>query len=291
MSTQETLRLRLPEIVIKENQGYKETELLKFLAGYPRVTQVMNADSLVFGKGDQIRFPSPVSPEEEKADPELANRAFRRRVALHTTSVGATMNTMLDSLGVNKAIDLDETTVSSATQTMILHDLKKLNEIIWRPALGSSDAAYDAAEAHLADLLRRAHYPEEYVQLAGSIGHNGARDYMTAPHLWPLVRQCAYLADDLHQETIIQIDPLAKVRRLKTDPRYADANAVGFPDRTNYPGFTKEDGSLTPKFDIQEQATIWMADNVGRALGIRGRDLGKYLILQATDKGLYQPCA
>lgn len=278
---------RAPEVIIRENEGYGEQELLGFLSHYPRVVQVMNADSLLFGK-DSLRFPSQVAPEDEKADPELANRAFRRRVAMHTASVGLTMNSLLVGLGEAGAVDLDDMSLSLGTQAMTLHDLKKLNEILWRGALGSSDKAYDAAEAHCADLLRRAGLPEEYVQLAGSVGHNGARDFMTARHLWPLVRQAAYLSDDLHQETVIQADPLAKVRRLKGDARYAELNAAGFPDRAEYPGFSRVDGGLTPKFDIQEAATTQMLHNVGEALGVSGMDLGKYLIVKETGSGLYK---
>lgn len=276
------------EIIVTENLGFGEKELLAFLKDYPQAVRIMNADSLVFGTDDQLRFPTPVSPEEEKSDPELANRGFRRRVAMHTSAVGATMNVLLNSLRESGAIDLDDTTLVLATQVMSLHDLKKLNEILWRSTLGSSDAAYDAAEAHLADLLRRAQFPEEYVQLAGSIGHNGAKDFITAPYLWPLIRQCAYLSDDLLQEAVIQADPLAKVARLKTDPRYTQANAAGFPDRRSYSGFTKVDGTLIPKYDIQELATTRMLDNVGKALKIQGKDLGRFLIVKAIRTGLYQ---
>src|SRR5205807_7497881 len=120
---------------------------------------------------------------------------------------------------------------------MAIHDINKIQEIRWRKVLGSSDKAYNAAEEHMADLLRRAGYPEEFVQLAGSVGHNGARDYLTAQGLWPLIRQCAYLSDDLLQETQIQTDILAKVRRLKTDPKYTELNQTGFPERQQYSRF------------------------------------------------------
>lgn len=278
------------EVIITENHGFKEPELLLFLQERPKVIDIMSGDDFIFRAGTDIQFPSPVTPDEEKANPELAARAFRRRVALHTTAVGATYFLLITNLAEAGVIDLDRERVRTETEVMTLHDLNKIHEIRWRRALGSSDNAYNAAEEHLASLLRRAGYPEESIELAGSIGHNGARDFLLASQgssPWSLSRQAAYLADELLQETVIQVDPLAKARRVQSDPRYEEANKAGFPEQHGNPLFTFPDGSLRPKFDLQFEATQQMTDNVGRALGIPGSNLGKFLIQKATNANLY----
>ncbi len=283
------------DVLLNESPKYTEEQLLIFLKQYPRVIQLMTADSLVFIKDGKITFPKPISPDEERSDAELANQAFRRRVAMHTTAVGLTMNILLNALMECELVKLKKHDIALATEAMCLHDLKKLNEIFWRKTMkpsdrgpSPSDMAYDAAEAHLANLLMLAGLPPEYIQLAGSIGHNGARDYIVASSLWTKIRICAYLADEIMQETAIQTDPLAKVKRLQQDQRYSELNEAGFPDQRDYLGFTRADGTLTSKFEIQEMATTLMLNEIGQALDIAGEDLGKFLVVKATEQGFYQ---
>src|SRR2546428_5681266 len=85
----------LSGLEIGENIGYIPEALLLFLHNHPISAQMMAAKSFLFSRGNELKFPAPVSSEEEKQDPELADRAFRRRVALHSTSVGVTMNILL----------------------------------------------------------------------------------------------------------------------------------------------------------------------------------------------------
>ena len=276
-----------PEKEIKENFGFKEEALIDLLRAHPRAAQIMQAQSLVFGKEGGLKFPSPVTQEEERDDPELADRAFRGRVVRHTVAVGMTMNLLLDSLN-SVGFEFDDEAHFVATEVLMLHDLKKIEEIRLRKVLSSADKAYNVAEEHLADLLSRVGYPEEYVQLAGSLAHNGARDFITAPHLWPLVRQCAYLSDELLQETKIQTDILAKVRRLKNDSRYQEVNLSGFPERSDYAAFVLPDGKLKPKYDIQEEGTVTMAKNVSNVLVIEWESLGRFLVVRASKQGVYE---
>ena len=272
---------------IKENFGFKEEALIGLLKEHPRAVQIMGAQSLVFETDKALIFPTPVSPKDEAADPELADKAFRGRVARHTVAVGVTMDLWLEALIEAGAVEIDDKAHFLATEALILHDLKKIEEIKLRKALGSSDLAYDIAGEHLADLLTKMGYPEEYVQLTGSLAHNGARGFLTAPYLWPLVRQCAYLSDEFVQEISIQSDILSKVKRLKNDSRYMEANLGGFPERKDYPTFVLPDGGLRPKYDIQEEATITMAKNVSSVLGIGWESLGRFLIKRAYEEGIY----
>jgi len=266
---------------IVENVGYADQALLGFLRGSPRVRTLLFSEGLIY-VGDRPFFYNTATPEQEKADPRVANEAFMARVARHSVSVGLTMGLMMEAVYPGRG-DLVET----AREVMALHDLKKVAEIRWRKLFGSSDRAYDAAEQYITQVLTIAGFPPDYVTMAGSIGHNGARDFLTAPELWTIPRMIAYLADDLHQETIIQPDILAKVHRLQTDPRYAEANAAGFPERGRYPMFVNADGSLRTKYELQELATTMMAQQVAAKLGIRWQDLGKYLIAQSIESGLY----
>src|SRR3989338_2792069 len=209
---------------IESNMGFESSGMLRFLSQNPRVSQIMNAYSFAFiDRSGDWKFPTTVLPEDEKTDPELANQAFRGRVARHVT-----------------------------------------------------------------DLLLKAGYPPEFVQLPGSIGHNGARDFVTAPLLWPLIRQAAYLSDELLQETVIQPDITAKSRRLQTDTRYADLNNSGFPERSYLPQFTNPDQTLRPKYKIQEEATIQMAINLSDKFMIEWSDLGRFLIQTAVEREIYR---
>jgi hypothetical protein len=280
---------RLPQIEVEivENKGFQDLELLEFVSKYPHAADIMCAQSLLFKKDGVYSLPTLISKDEEQSVPEKSDQAFRARVARHTISVGFTMNLLLRFIGEKNGFSFPQYLENQATETMTLHDLKKIQEIKWRAPLGSSDKAYDAAEAHLADLLSRSGYAPEFVQLAGSIGHNGAKDFITAPSMWTIIRQCAYLSDDLLQETIIQPDILAKVHRLQTDPKYVEANDAGFPDRPGHPSFTNPDGSLRKKYDVQEDATVQMAKNVSALLGIEWQDLGKFLIQKATERKIY----
>lgn len=282
-------RLAPHEITITENDGFREEELLRFLQQYPRVVNTLSGYDYVFQVGDHVRFPSLTTIEEEKTDPEVASRGFHRRVGMHSSAVGATFSLMLTSLREAGVVLLDDALMSDATCAVTMHDINKVPEIRWRgAAFGSSDEAYDAAEGLTATLLTMLGYPDELVKLAGSVGHNGARDYIAASETdkpWSLMRQAAYLADDLLQDTVIQTDVLAKARQLPG--RYPEAYRAGFPEMRAHPAFTFPDGTLRPKFDIQYEATAHMAENVGQALGIAGSDLGKFLIQRATEANLY----
>src|SRR3989338_1847287 len=274
---------------IESNMGFESSGMLRFLSQNPRVSQIMNAYSFAFiDRSGDWKFPTTVLPEGEKTDPELANQAFRGRVARHTTAVGMTMNMILTELESSSDVGLDSDTIRLATEVMVLHDIGKLEEILLRQPLGSSGKAYDLAEDHVTDLLLKAGYPPEFVQLPGSIGHNGARDFVTAPLLWPLIRQAAYLSDELLQETVIQPDITAKSRRLQTDTRYADLNNSGFPERSYLPQFTNPDQTLRPKYKIQEEATIQMAINLSDKFMIEWSDLGRFLIQTAVEREIYR---
>lgn len=276
------------EVLILENRGFKEAELLKFIEDYPREAGILFMQSLLFKQDNNYIFPSMPTKEEEDASAEKADQGFRARDGRHSVAVGFTFNLLLTSLLESGKIPMSNYTIHNGTGAMSLHDIKKLEEMRGRAIYGSSDIAYDKAEIYLADILHNAGFAPEFAQLAGSIGHNGAKDFITSPEMWTIIRQCAYLADDLLQETVIQSDILAKVHRLQTQPRYVEANNAGFPDRLGHPDFTKSDGTLRKKYDVQKEATIQMARNVSELLGIEWQDLGKYLIQKATEKKIYQ---
>lgn len=269
-----------------KQHGYKESALLDLLARYPRAIGLMQARSLIFAKDNNLNFPSLVSKESESSDPEAVDHARRRRIALHTVAVGLNMNLLLTLLKEKGALRITSKTLNTLTELMILHDLNKMNEIFWRNVMVDDDA-YDLAEEVLSAVLCKSGFSTSLVKLSSSVGHNGAKDFVTDSSMWPLTRQCAYLADDLLQETKIQENPLAKVTRLKSDSFYAPINKVGFPDRKNHSAFVRKDGTLVPKYDIQEKATTEMLKNVGGALGIGGMELGSFLIAEAIKRGLY----
>ena len=62
---------------IKENFGFKEEALIGLLKEHPRAVQIMGAQSLVFETDEVLIFPTPVSPKDEAADPELAAKLGR----------------------------------------------------------------------------------------------------------------------------------------------------------------------------------------------------------------------
>ncbi len=285
------------EIQILSNDGYAEAALLQTLETFPRATYLMRAMGLVEGVADTLHFPDYVDPEQEKADPQLGKQGFKRRVGLHTVSVGLTMHTLLTSLNEAKATSkssdqvMTPDQIRSASEAMIMHDLYKLQEIALRKEYGSETAAYQEAERRLQQLILAAGFSEENAELAGSIGIYGARDfYAEPPEKWSLVRQAAYLSDDLLKETVIQPDITGKIQILKSQrERYQELNDSGFPEMlgSGNERFVSASGQLRPKFDIQEEATIAMADNIGKALKINGSDLGKFLIARTTHQGIY----
>lgn len=276
------------EIVAGTNLGFKEPALLQFLRQYPKAGSILQARSLAFSDRDNDwSFPSLVTREDENSNPELKNQAFRGRVGRHSVAVGMTMNILLDELGKASDSSLEPEIIRFSTEVMILHDIGKLEEILLRGSLGSSDKAYDFAENHSTNLLTEAGYPPEFVLLSSSVGHNGARDFTTAPILWSLIRQAAYISDDLLQETTIQEDIIAKTKRLQTDPRYSELNKTGFPERRYLPRFVDSEGQLRPKFVIQEEATIQMARNIGSGLGRNWHDIGRLLIQEGVKRGVY----
>lgn len=273
---------------IVENNGFGDRELLEFIKQHPHAAGILFMHSLLLKKGDEFSFPTTPTKEEENESAEKADLGFRARVGRHSIAVGLTFNLLLTLLSETRQIPINDYVLNIGTEVMCLHDAKKLEEIRGRQVYGSSDEAYNHAERYLASILNNAGYPPQFVRLAGNIGHNGAKEYLTAPEMWTIIDQCAYLADELLQETVIQKDILGKVHRLQTDPKYDEANRTGFPDRQGHPTFTNPDGSLKRKYDIQEEATKQMAQNVSSLLGIEWQDLGKYLILEAKARGYYQ---
>lgn len=270
------------KVRIENNNGYKDESLSEFLVNYSKAGQILSSESLVFEKEHVFYLPSLISKDQEHMRPELADLGFRGRVARHTISVGMTMGIFADILG------LDDYSKRFSIESMLMHDLNKIAEIKLRGPLNSVDDAYNLAEDRTSNILRKSGYPEEYVQLSSSVGHNGARDFLTSPHLWSSTRQAAYLADDLLQETVIQEDILAKTNRLKADLKYRELNVLGFPERKNHPTFFDfKNNKLINRFDLQEKATIMMAKNVAEIIGIDWRDLGNYLIKSAVSRGVY----
>lgn len=276
---------------ITENNGYSEQALLQTLETFPRATYLMRAMGLVEGVAETLHFPEYVDPAAEKSDPALGQQGFKRRVGLHTVSVGLTMQTLLSSLKETGALDMEPDQIRDASEAMIVHDLYKLQEIALRKEYGSETEAYKEAERRLQKLILAAGYTAENAQLAGSVGIYGARDfYAESPENWSLVRQAAYLSDDLLKETVIQPDITGKIRILKSQlERYKELNDSGFPEMlgSNDERFVTAAGELRPKFDIQEEATIDMATSIGKAFNIPGADLGKYLIAKTASKGIY----
>lgn len=271
-----------------KNAGFSDKTLLDFLNKHPLVSGLMLSQGLVFSKQKKLVFPSTVSVQEESQDPELAARAFHLRVARHTISVGITMNLLLTSLKEVNILPMDESGIRLATEVMALHDLKKVEEINLRDYFDSQETAYDIAQSHLAGFLKKSGFSDEYVVLVGSIGHIGARDYLTAPGMWSLPRICAYLADELVQENIIQTDILAKTNRLRDDIKYKQLNLSGFPERKNNPLFMEKSNKPKAKFVIQALATQMMASEVGSLLEIPADQLGNYLIERSVNLGLYE---
>ncbi len=265
------------------------------------VRVVMMAESLVFvddKDSTKLKFPTEVSPEDDIPNTELGNRAFRRRVAMHTLAVGMTMGILLDALHEVGAIKLEELAGEKPEQqyerlreicvsVMCLHDLKKLNEINWRGAM-DVDMAYDLAEKHLNHLLTTIGFSSAYADLAGSIGHNGAKDFLVDSPFWNLLKISAYLCDELLQEVVIQLNPWAKVIRLQSDKKYIILNKTGFAKLKDDKRFIRRNGILVPKFSIQAVSTTLMLRKIGSALGIEGKDLGKFLIKRATELGVYK---
>ncbi len=272
---------------VSTNSGYSDKTLLDFLNKHPLVSGLMLSQSMVFYKQKRLVFPSNVSTQEESQDPELAARAFHLRVARHTVSVGITMNLLLTSLKDINILPMDETGITLATEVMALHDLKKVEEINLRDYFDSQETAYDIAQKHLAGFLKKSGFSDEYVVLAGSIGHIGARDYLTAPGMWSLPRICAYLADELVQENVIQTDILAKTNRLRDDAKYKELNLRGFPERMNNSLFMENPNQPKPKYVLQALATQMMASEIGSLLEIPADQLGNYLIERSVSLGLY----
>jgi len=175
--------------------------------------------------------------------------------------------------------------VEVASQVVSLHGLYKIMEIRTRSIMGN-DGAADSANNQLIDVLKRAHFPEEFVTLATSNSHTAARDFMCSRESWDMMRLSAYLSDELLQENVIQTNYQAKVRRLMLDPRYHELNVSGFPECSGFEEFNKN-GALVPKFNIQEIANKIIVEKISDLLGISATDLGKYIILKAQSMGIY----
>lgn len=283
----------LESIDVRENYGYRDEALLEFLNDCSEEAETLYNFGLVFPDDGGYRFPTPLSSEEEETrDSEKLDQASRSRIGRHTVATGRTMNHLLRGIQNVGLVDLDNEIISNATSGSILHDALKLPEMRLRSRFPQDpDEAHRITEAGLLIFVGKLKYDPIVSETIKSVGHNGAKDFLRngteIKGRNDILRQCAYLVDVFMEETTITADPLGKCRRLLSDPRYREQNIAGFPKMRNYPGFTFEDGSLRPKFDIQLEVTMRLADNIAQLLGIRWQDLTKYLIKTAADAGEY----
>lgn len=273
-------------ITILSDTGYPEQTLIEFASSRSKVLSLLSSVSLIYSDNSgQVKFPAEVRSQDETADTELADRAFRRRVVIHTLSAGLTMRLLLNLIN-EVEVKLTSSQIEIASQVVALHGLYKIMEIKTRSVF-DSDKASDISNDHLLDMLRKANFPEEFIPLAINNSHMAAKDYiMCSRSSWDILRMCAYLSDELLQENVIQPDCLAKVRRLMLDPRYEELNKSGFPECSDLEDFTR-DGILVPKYRIQELATKLISEKIANLLHLSSADLGKYLIYRAQTAGIY----